>query len=95
MNFLCTHEAGLPLNIWGKMECDISGALKLGSNTIELTLINNLRNMLGPHHLAEGASYWACPPQFYRRRNVWNHNICKGNEIDWNAGYCFAETGIK
>ena len=81
--------------MWGKMECDISKALKLGNNTIEMTLTNNLRNMLGPHHLPEGESYWTCPPQFYRRRNVWNHNICKGNEIDWNTGYCFAETGIK
>src|SRR5699024_6237998 len=32
-----------------------------GKRKIKLTLINNLRNLLGPHHLEEGETYFAGP----------------------------------
>lgn len=81
--------------MWGRAECDISEVLKSGKNVIELTLVNNLRNMLGPYHLTEGESYWVCPSQFYRRKNVWNHTDCRAGERDWDSRYCFAEFSLE
>ena len=81
--------------LWGKMELDLSSVLKKGDNTIELTLTNNLRNMLGPHHLPAGESYWVTPVDFYKRRNVWNHTLCGDkDQMDWRGDYCFVEFGI-
>lgn len=61
-----------------------------GKTKIKLTLINNLRNLLGPHHLAEGECYSVSPSSFYKEPCLWN-----GNEAGlWNDGYCFVETGI-
>lgn len=70
----------LPLSEFG-----VEGKMK-----IRLTLINNLRNLLGPHHLEEGESYFVCPSAFFKEPCLWN-----GNEAEpWNSGYCFVETGI-
>lgn len=61
-----------------------------GPTKIRLTLINNLRNLLGPHHLKEGESYNVGPGQFFKEPCVWN----KESEKDWTDSYCFVETGI-
>lgn len=60
-----------------------------GKTKIELTLINNLRNILGPHHLAIGESYFVCPSTFFKEECVWTQNPEK-----WNDGYCFAELSV-
>jgi len=60
-----------------------------GAAQIELTLINNLRNTLGPHHLEAGESYSVCPFSFFKEPCIWAPNPEK-----WNDGYCFAEMGI-
>ena len=61
-----------------------------GKTKIELTLINNLRNILGPHHLKEGESYVVGPWAFFKEECIWAPNpISK-----WDDGYCFVETGI-
>ena len=81
--------------MWGHLECELSKALKKGKNTIELTIVNNLRNMLGPHHLPIGESYWVTPWDFYKKRNVWNHALCgSSDKMEWDDNYCFAEFGI-
>ena len=61
-----------------------------GITTVKYTLINNLRNLLGPHHLKEGESYWICPSHFYKEPCVWSSNP----EADWNEDYCFVEMGL-
>ncbi|MBQ3125104.1 MAG: hypothetical protein IJC09_06780 [Clostridia bacterium] len=61
-----------------------------GLNTIKLTLINNLRNLLGPHHLKCGETYTAAPTSFFKEPCVWNFEP----EKDWDDNYCFVETGI-
>lgn len=61
-----------------------------GRTKIRLTLINNLRNLLGPHHLEEGESYSVWPSLFYKEPCLWNG----GEAGQWNEGYCFVETGI-
>ena len=59
-----------------------------GKKKIKLTLINNLRNLLGPHHLKEGEVYHTGPASFYKESCVWNRNP----EKDWDDDYCFVET---
>jgi len=61
-----------------------------GPTKIRLTLINNLRNLLGPHHLKEGESYGVGPGEFFKEPCVWNREP----EKDWTDDYCFVETGI-
>ena len=76
--------------LWGRKDMDISSLLKPGKNTVELTLINNLRNLMGPHHLEEGESYLVSPVSFYKEECIW-----KPFEGGWNDGYCFAEMTVK
>ncbi len=35
---------------WQPCECDVTGAIRSGANTIEVTVIGTLKNTLGPHH---------------------------------------------
>ena len=58
---------------------------------LTLTLKNNLRNMLGPHHLKEGETYFAGPHSFYKENCVWNPEA----EKDWDEDYCLVETGVE
>ena len=62
-----------------------------GKTKIKLTLINNLRNLLGPHHLAKGESTQVMPAQFFKEPCIWNPDA---RAEDWCDGYCFVETGI-
>lgn len=59
-----------------------------GKTKIKLTLINNLRNLLGPHHLPCGESYAVGPSQFFKEPCVWNTNP------EWDDNYCLCEMGI-
>ncbi|MBS7298815.1 MAG: hypothetical protein KIG65_07005 [Eubacteriales bacterium] len=61
-----------------------------GKTKIRLTLINNLRNLLGPHHLKEGEAYMVGPGDFFQEECVWNRNFRK----EWDDDYCFVNTGI-
>jgi hypothetical protein len=58
---------------------------------MRLVLTNNLRNMLGPHHLKEGETYLAAPQSFYKEPCVWNLNP----EESWDEDYCFVETTLR
>ena len=57
---------------------------------LRLKVVNNLRNLLGPHHLKIGESYWVWPGAFYRESCVWNETP----EQDWDDGYSFCEVSI-
>ena len=72
-------------------EVDLSEYLTPGVNQIELTLVNNLRNLLGPHHLEEGESYSVGPFSFFKGYNMWSWT---GKPVMWNDGYCFVETSV-
>lgn len=69
---------------------DCSALLHPGENRLTLTLLNNLRNMMGPHHLAEGESYAVGPASFFREPCVFNEHP----EANWNDDYCFVETSV-
>ncbi len=64
--------------------------IKPGVYPIKLTLINNLRNLLGPFHLEEGESYGVWPGQFFKEYCVWNQSA---KTEDWNDNYCFVKCG--
>jgi hypothetical protein len=62
-----------------------------GTKTVKLTFINNLRNLMGPHHLKEGECYWVAPASFFKEPCVWNG----GDAVEWDDGYCFTEFGLR
>ncbi len=57
---------------------------------VKLTLINNLYNLLGPHHLKNGFGGGIHPGSFFKEPCIWNG----APERDWDDAYHFAETGI-
>jgi len=61
-----------------------------GKQKIKLTLINNLRNLLGPHHLKEGECYRVGPNIFFKEKCIWNQNP----EETWDDDYCFVKMGL-
>jgi hypothetical protein len=77
--------------MWKPYKLDLASYLREGNNTIEITLVNSLRNMLGPHHCEWGESYEVRPNLFFKEKTIWGS---RGNDL-WNDGYCFAEFGIK
>ena len=76
--------------MWQPYTLDLSGLLKAGENEIEITVTGNLRNLLGPFHLAEGESYWVAPPNFFHNSPLW----VGGENKDWVDSYCFVEFGL-
>ena len=77
--------------IWNPYTADLSDYLKVGDNKVELTIVNNLRNLMGPHHLEEGECLGVGPGHFYKGESPFNY----GYNIGWNDNYCFVETSIK
>lgn len=70
---------------------DCSELLKEGTNQVRLKLYNNLRNMMGPHHLQEGESYGIGPSSFFKENCVWSSwSLGK-----WHEDYCFVETTVE
>lgn len=61
-----------------------------GKTKVRITLINNLRNLLGPHHLKEGESYGVGPHSFFKEPCVWHGNPSG----QWDEDYCFVTMGI-
>jgi len=84
------NGAEIPKFMWEPYSADVTDLINKGTNTIELTLTGNLRNMQGPLHLEEGECYRVSPLQFYKEKCVWS----EGN-IAWNDDYCFACVTIK
>jgi hypothetical protein len=85
------HEIS-PL-IWKPFSVSLDGLLRPGVNRLEIELTNSLRNLLGPHHLAEGESYAVGPFSFYKEPGVFARNW-GGGQVKWNDDYCLVEFGI-
>ncbi|MBR5449327.1 MAG: hypothetical protein IKV43_04980 [Clostridia bacterium] len=82
-------------------EVDLSDYLVKGENTVTLTFINNLRNMMGPHHWMDGELLAVAPSSFYLESNVFFH-FDGANESNhekilkyWNDGTCLVHYGLK
>lgn len=76
--------------MWNPYSLDISRFLKKGKNTIEITVYNNLRNLMGPHHLSEGECYKVRPGCYFKEK--W---LFSADDIVWHDDYCFVETTIE
>ena len=70
----------LPPVAWSPWEIDITEAIIQGSNSVSITLINSLRNLLGPHHNAEGELI-ALSPESFGGNSTWTTN--RQGEADW------------
>ena len=70
----------LPLSDFG-----VKGRVKA-----EMTLINNLRNMLGSYHLKEGECHFVGPHSFFKEKCIWANSP----EKDWDDNYCFVEISV-
>lgn len=77
--------------MWTPFEMDLSPFVKEGDNEIELTLVNNLRNMLGPHHHGDGECVHPGPISFRKLPSVWTGM----KEMPWNEDYCFVEFSVE
>jgi len=78
--------------IWNNSTVDLSKCLKKGENEIEMTLYNNLRNLLGPHHLEEGECLNVRPCSFFKGESLFVPSWMK--PLEWNNDYCFVEMSI-
>ena len=77
--------------LYTPFELDISPYLTEGENTVTLTAVNNLRNLLGPHHNTGGELYAVAPSSFYGEPCLWN-GYWKG--AYYTDKYCFVETSL-
>ncbi len=95
----------LPPVAWSPWEVDITDALVNGNNSITIALINSLRNLLGPHHNAEGELLSLSPDSFIGRstwttrrqgENDWFERRLKGpgNTNIWRDDYCVIPFGL-
>lgn len=82
------REAGTVF--WQPYEVSLDGLLQEGENVIEIEIVGNLRNLLGPHHLKCGEDYGVCPSSFYADSPVW----CGGKNSQWDDRYCFVRHGV-
>ncbi len=58
--------------MWAPYCLDLTPYLTEGDNTVTLTLVGNLRNLLGPHHHVGGELLGVAPPHFYNEPCIWN-----------------------
>ena len=81
------QDCGTLLYRYGELK--LSAALKRGQNSVELTFVNTLRNVLGPHHLEEGESYDVSPASFYKEKCVFCQKPSR-----WNENYCLVHMSL-
>lgn len=74
--------------LWEPLELPLS-AWQTGENMVELTLVNNLRNLLGPHHNDVPDEYRVCPESFFKEDTVF------GESKAFNEGYLLARYGLE
>ncbi len=76
--------------IYTPFELDITKYLIKGENEVELTFVNNLRNLLGPHHHRGGELYAVAPSSFFYEPCIWTDY----REGPYTEKYCFVETSL-
>jgi len=54
----------LPAIAWSPWQTNITEALREGENQLKITLVNSLRNLLGPHHHRDGELHHVGPASF-------------------------------
>lgn len=87
---VCVNESFVNTLAWNPYTVDISSFLKTGRNKISITIYNNLRNLMGPHHVEEGECYKVRPGCYFKKKWLFN---C--DDIKWNDDYCFIKTSVE
>ena len=73
----------------GQFVLKVENLLKAGENILEIELTVSLRNMLGPHHLEDGESYFIWTVAWQKEPDaIGNLNL------PYNPDYCFVELGL-
>jgi len=75
--------------IWAPFALDVTDLLRVGTNHIEIELTGSCRNLLGPHHHANGELYAVSPGSFERSRAA-----AAGQDDGWRDRYCFVKFGL-
>ncbi len=70
-----------------------------GKNTFRITVVNNLRNMMGPHHIVREEDRWVSPGIFYKESNIFEHAPGKGADCHdvlerFEEGYLLVNYGL-
>lgn len=86
--------------LYAPYRVELNDYLTVGKNTFELTVVNNLRNMMGPHHLTREEDRWVCPGIFYKESNIFHHPAGAGADCHdvnsfYNDSYLLMNYGIK
>lgn len=76
--------------LWRPYALDLSPHLHAGDNVIRLTLVNNLRNLLGPHHHTGGELLAVGPGHFYKEPCIWTGY----GKVGYTEKYCFVQTSL-
>jgi hypothetical protein len=59
--------------LYAPYRVELGKYLNEGENELEITVVNNLRNMMGPHHLVKEEERWVHPGLFYKESNIFAH----------------------
>ncbi len=92
LNAIRVEVGGKPVAtvMWAPYSVDLTPYLHAGDNTVTLTLVGNLRNLLGPHHHVGGELLGVAPPHFYNEGCIWN-GYAGGY---FTEKYSFVHTGL-
>jgi hypothetical protein len=95
----------LPPVAWSPWETEITEVLKEGTNKVTFTFVSSLRNLLGPHHNAEGELVALSPESFgggstwtttRKGEGDWYDRRLKGHGFTniWRDDYCMIPFGF-
>ena len=85
--------------LYAPYRVELGEYLVKGKNKIEITIVNNLRNMMGPHHLESEEKRWASPGSFYKESNIFAHPAGVGADCHdvlsyFTDGYLLVNYGL-
>jgi hypothetical protein len=68
---------------------DLAPYIQIGENILEITLANNYRNTLGPHHYTEAEPLFV-HPKIFSFEGEWNNGVCN----NFDPRHSFVRFGI-
>ena len=85
--------------MWTPYQVDLTDYITVGENELEITILNNLRNMMGPHHMEVGESILVAPGSFFKESNIFKHKpgigeSCHDTLPGWSDGYSLVHFGL-
>ncbi len=86
--------------IWQPFALDVTDLLRVGTNHVAIELTGSCRNLLGPHHHANGELYAVSPRSFERSRAavgwtpVGSPPAAAVQDDGWRDRYCFVKFGL-